>query len=308
MSWVKLPVCLSWFAVLVLVAGCATVPMVEPQALIEARAALGMAKNAKANILVPKNYSVARQLLQQAEAAFASEKSIKTVELFAFEAKATARMAEADARRQLAEQAYQQVQQAIMTQQALLLALTKKEAALQAAHQQLNESTAKRQAAEAKAAEEARKRSEAEEALRQQKEREAKLLAEAQKIKNAKVKLEERGLVINLSGKVLFDTGSSKLQKGAMAALDQVVNVLKDFPHYRVKIEGHTDSTGELLTNNMLSQARAESVLTYLNQQGVGLDSLSALGLGPSRPIASNQTPEGRQLNRRVEIILEKIK
>ncbi len=298
-----------------LAAGCATVPVVVPQALIEARAALGMAKKADAQSQVPREYQLAEHLLNQAESAFAAEQSIGTVEAFAFEAKADAMIAEADVRRLKAQQEYEQVQQALIAQQSMLTALTQKEAALKAAVQQLQQTAVEKKVAEDKAAaeaqkaeDEARKRAEAERLLQEQKEKEARLLAEAQKIKDAQVKMEARGLVINLSGKVLFDTGSSKLQRGAMAALDQVAKVLKDFPGYMVKIEGHTDSTGDLLTNNTLSQARAESVLTYLNQQGVSLDLLTAVGLGPNRPVATNKTPEGRQLNRRVEIILEKIK
>ncbi len=298
-----------------LAAGCATVPIVVPQALIEARAALGMAQKAQAPMLVPQEFQLAQRLLAQAESAFAAEQSIGTVEEVAFEAKADAMIAEADARRITAQQEYEQVQQALIAQQSMLMALTQKEAALKAAVQQLQQSAVEKKAAEDKAAaeaqkaeEEARKRAEAERLLKEQKEREARLLAEAQKIKDAQVKMEARGLVINLSGKVLFDTGSSKLQRGAMAALDQVAKVLKDFPGYVVKIEGHTDSTGDLLTNNTLSQARAESVLTYLNQQGVPLDILTAVGMGPNRPVATNNSPEGRQLNRRVEIVLEKIK
>jgi len=299
----------SWVSLLgiglISMIGCATVPTVVPQALIDARSALGVAKKVNADILVPEEYEEARKQLDCAESAFSAEQSIATVEELAFAAKAYAEIAEAHARVCIIEQEYETVQQALITQQSMLTALTRKEAVLKQAMQRLKQTEADKLAAQAKAAEQAKK-AEEEARRRAAAEREAEMLRKAQKIRNAQVKMEARGLVINLSGKVLFDTGSSKLQPGAKAALDQVAEVLKEYPDYRVRIEGHTDSTGDALTNNTLSQARAESVLNYLYQKGVPFDSLTAVGIGSSRPVATNKTPEGRQLNRRVEIILEK--
>jgi outer membrane protein OmpA-like peptidoglycan-associated protein len=291
--------------VLAALSGCATVPAVVPQSVMEARAALELAKKANADLIVPEEYQTAKHLLGQLEAVVTAEQNAATVEDMALEAKINAEIAEAHSRANIAEREYQSVQQELINQQAMLVALIQKEATLKAALRQLQQSQADKAAAEAKAAEEAR-RAEEETRLRALAQQEADMLRKAQQIKNADVKMESRGLVINLAGKLLFDTSSSKLQPGAMSQLSQVSELLKEFPDYRVRIEGHTDSTGDLLSNNTLSQARAESVLTYLNQKGVPLDNLTAVGMGPTRPLATNKTPDGRQLNRRVEIIFEK--
>jgi outer membrane protein OmpA-like peptidoglycan-associated protein len=298
----------SWLAAGVLtaaLAGCATVPVMVPQSLLDARTALQLAQKDHADLLVPEDFQTARHELDKAESSFAAEHSLATIEDLAFEALADAQIAQANARRRQAEAEFESVQQALATQQSMLIALMQKNQALSAAAQKLQASLADRAAADQKAvAAQAAKEEEAR--LRAAAEREAEMLRKAQAIKNAQVTREARGLVINLSGKVLFDSGSSRLQQGALSQLDQVAELVKDYPDYRVKIEGHTDSTGDLLANNTLSQARAESVLNYLNQKGISLDNLQSVGLGPTRPLATNATPAGRQLNRRVEIILER--
>jgi outer membrane protein OmpA-like peptidoglycan-associated protein len=280
------------------VAGCATVPAMAPRALIDARAALGSAREAKADLLMPEDFQAAQRLLARAEASFASEQNMTTVEDLAFEAQAAAQVAEAFARRRVSEQDYERAQQDIINQQAMLMALQEKNRKLQDAAAKIRQSQAGLSQAEAARDEEARRR--------QQAEQEAEMLRKAQQIKDAQVKLEARGLVINLSGRILFDSGSSKLQSGIENTLGQIAGLLQEYPGYHVRIEGHTDNTGELLMNNTLSQARAESVLDALTRKGVPLDNLSAVGLGPSRPIAANTTSAGRQMNRRVEIIFEK--
>ena len=77
--------------------------------------------------------------------------------------------------------------------------------------------------------------------------------------------------------------------------------MIKDAPAIRVRIEGHTDNLGKLKTNLRVSQARADAVKAFLVKQGVEAKQLSALGYGPTRPIASNSTRAGKSLNRRVE-------
>jgi outer membrane protein OmpA-like peptidoglycan-associated protein len=293
-----------FLGLLALAPACATVPTMVPQSLLDARTALVLAQKDHADLLVPGDFQSARKELDEAEAAFAAEQSLATVEDLTFEALADAQIAQANARRRQAEAEYEAVQQALGTQQAMLIALMQKNQALSTAAQKLQASLADKAAADQKAAA-AQAAKEEEARLRVAAEREAEMLRKAQAIKNAQVTREARGLVINLSGKVLFDSGSSRLQPGALSQLDQVAALVKDYPDYRVKIEGHTDSTGDLLANNTLSQARAESVLNYLNQKGISLDNLQSVGLGPTRPLASNDTPTGRQLNRRVEIILE---
>lgn len=114
----------------------------------------------------------------------------------------------------------------------------------------------------------------------------------------------DRGLVLTL-GDVLFTTGSASLQNGASTRLNRLVAFLNHYPDRRVLIEGHTDNVGNATYNQGLSQRRAESVESYLTQQGIGSQRLAASGMGLNQPIASNDSAAGRQQNRRVEIIIE---
>lgn len=110
---------------------------------------------------------------------------------------------------------------------------------------------------------------------------------------------------VTFKGDVLFASGSSTLQPGAYPEIDRMAQVLKQYPETRIRIEGHTDSTGSEQTNLELSQRRAEAVKTALVSRGIAPERIVALGYGEGRPIASNATPEGRQLNRRVEVFIE---
>jgi outer membrane protein OmpA-like peptidoglycan-associated protein len=112
-----------------------------------------------------------------------------------------------------------------------------------------------------------------------------------------------RGLVVNLSD-VTFATGQATLQPGAREKLARVSGILAAHPELRLEIEGHTDSIGSDALNQTLSQKRADAVLAYLVQQGVPAAAASATGFGKNRPVASNDTAEGRQLNRRVELVV----
>jgi len=113
-----------------------------------------------------------------------------------------------------------------------------------------------------------------------------------------------RGLVLTL-GDVLFATGKSNLNPGDTSSLDKLVVFLDQYPDRDVAIEGHTDDVGSADMNQVLSQHRADSVKSYLVQQGIRAQRISASGLGESQPVANNQTATGRQQNRRVEVIIE---
>jgi outer membrane protein OmpA-like peptidoglycan-associated protein len=121
----------------------------------------------------------------------------------------------------------------------------------------------------------------------------------------AAVKHEARGTVITLSGNVLFASGKSALLPGATSSLDQVADALKANEQNRILIEGHTDSKGSDVSNMALSKSRAESVQSYMTSRGIPPDRITSVGLGPSRPVADNTSPEGRANNRRVEIIIQ---
>ncbi len=120
----------------------------------------------------------------------------------------------------------------------------------------------------------------------------------------AKLAENERGLVITLSSGVLFATNKSEVLPAAGAKLSEVALLLRTSPDRHVTVEGHCDSAGNDATNMVLSQARADAVRSYLVSQGVPAESVSAVGLGESKPIATNATVEGRANNRRVEIVL----
>lgn len=108
---------------------------------------------------------------------------------------------------------------------------------------------------------------------------------------------------VELREKVMFDLGKTTIRPESATLLDEIATVLKEHPEIkRVVVEGHTDSTGSARVNNRLSQARAQSVVNALVERGVEKERLAAKGFGSSRPIDSNETPEGREANRRVEI------
>ncbi len=127
-------------------------------------------------------------------------------------------------------------------------------------------------------------------------------LASAQQELADLAKKTDRGLVMTLSD-VLFDTGRATLKPGADRDLDRLATALKHNPNMRVMIEGHTDSVGSDDYNQALSERRAEAVADALRMRGVPADRCEARGLGKAYPVASNDTPVGRQQNRRVEIV-----
>src|SRR5262245_3167742 len=112
-----------------------------------------------------------------------------------------------------------------------------------------------------------------------------------------------RGLIVNLSD-VLFDVDRSTLKPGAREKLARIAGILATHPDLTIEIEGHTDSTGSDAYNQRLSERRAESVHAYLSQQGIGRAVVGTVGFGEERPVATNGTAAGRQMNRRVEIIV----
>ena len=118
-----------------------------------------------------------------------------------------------------------------------------------------------------------------------------------------KGKQTERGIVLTL-GDVFFETGRATLLPGGLQAIDKLANFLKKNPGKGVMIEGHTDSVGKTEFNMLLSQRRAEAVRNALLGRGIGEERITTKGYGESYPVASNGTAEGRQLNRRVEVVV----
>src|SRR5450432_2404125 len=123
--------------------------------------------------------------------------------------------------------------------------------------------------------------------------------------KIAQVKEEARGMVITLSGQVLFVTGKAELLPAAQDQLDQVAKALKDQGDINpMVVEGYTDSVGSDSSNLKLSKDRADAVRSYLVSKGVPSDKITSLGKGKANPVASNDTPDGRANNRRVELVI----
>jgi outer membrane protein OmpA-like peptidoglycan-associated protein len=113
----------------------------------------------------------------------------------------------------------------------------------------------------------------------------------------------ERGLVITLNN-ILFDTNKAELKPGADNSLDRIARALQEHPEHSLVVEGFTDTMGDEKRNAELSRQRAEAVKNALVQRGVSADRIDTRGYGERFPIATNNTPTGRQLNRRVEIIV----
>jgi len=113
----------------------------------------------------------------------------------------------------------------------------------------------------------------------------------------------DRGVVVTL-GDVLFATGESDLKDAATQNVTDVVDLLAAEPDKRIRIEGHTDSSGDAGFNQRLSEQRAQSVRDALVMAGVSADRISVVGLGEDFPIASNESAAGRSQNRRVDVIL----
>jgi outer membrane protein OmpA-like peptidoglycan-associated protein len=112
-----------------------------------------------------------------------------------------------------------------------------------------------------------------------------------------------RGLIVNMSD-VLFDFNQYTLRPGAREKLAKVSGILLAHPGLKIEVEGHTDSVGSDDYNQRLSEQRAAAVRDYIVQQGVDMDTVGAVGFGKTRPVASNDTPAGRQQNRRVEMVV----
>lgn len=123
--------------------------------------------------------------------------------------------------------------------------------------------------------------------------------------KIAQIKEEARGMVITLSGQVLFVTGKAELLPAAQDQLSQVATALKDQGEIKpMTVEGYTDSVGSDTANLKLSQDRANAVRSYLISKGLPSDKVTAVGKGKANPVAANDTADGRANNRRVEIVV----
>ena len=309
-----------------------------PLSLFEARNALRIARAANADQYAAPVITKAAHSLQEAETAYRNKNSKPTIEAFAREAaqdaedarvmalkkqeeerlakEASDREAAAKVKAEAEAQRARQAEQDRARAEAALAEAEKMKQEAQLAAQQAAEAKAEAEKAQAAAvaqqqvlaAEADKSRQAAQEAdrLRQQADKE-KVDLRARLLQQLNLVLEThdsaRGLISNM-GDVLFETGKYELKPEARERLAKVSGILLAYPTLKVAIEGHTDSVGSDDYNQRLSEQRAEAVRDYFVQQSVSADAVSAHGLGKAQPVASNDTSEGRQRNRRVELVL----
>ncbi len=139
---------------------------------------------------------------------------------------------------------------------------------------------------------------------------EQQVLQAQQQAEEAKRQLEEmqatqtaRGMVLTLSGSLLFSTGGDTLEPGAIRPLGNIAQFMERHPMMKIRVEGFTDGRGSDELNDALSQRRAEAVAKALESDGVDASRILSIGRGKSLPVASNDTAAGRQQNRRVELV-----
>ncbi len=294
----KLISSLCSLSVLLAVGCAATGPSPE---LIDARRAYDEARSSNAATYSPDKLLTAKQSLEKAEAAHADDAGSFEERSLAYIAQRKSQYASVYGSYEKARRDQSETEQAYKNKQDLL----RRNAEQQATEAQRtlaatwdNLSNARKEIAQGKAelASEKAAREKAEASA-------AAALASLNKI--AQVKEESRGVVITLDGQVLFVTGKAELLPIARDRLNQVAKSLKELDDDKlVSIEGFTDSRGADDMNMKLSQDRANAVKDYLISQGVKAEKLRSVGRGEANPVASNETPEGRANNRRVELVV----
>lgn len=261
-----------------LIIGCsASAPPVE---LVNARQAYQQASSGQAAKLVPAELHKAQVALAEAEKAFQDDPDSYTARDLAYIADRKAKIAEGLASSAAEKASTEKANKDFETTQAEIIKSGKEDLAA-------SEKEALKKSEQLKA------------------EQNARLAAEAALAK-LEAKEEERGLVITLSGSVLFASNESTLLPAAQNKLNEVTDALLASKERRITIEGHTDSQGSSSHNMNLAQKRADAVRSYIISRGYPSNLIYAQGIGEGRPIADNSSAEGRANNRRVEIIVER--
>jgi len=249
-------------------------------------------EDAQAKIAADKKAAEEREVKARADAAAEVQRRLEAEQA---RKQAEAAQAEAVRMKQEAEKAAAEAaRQKQEADQARAAALAQEQAAQAAAEQAAKDRAAAQ--AEAEKARQAAAQAEAEKAQLR-----AQLLAQLNSI--LQTRDSARGLIVNMSD-VLFDTGSYTLKPGAREKLAKISGIVLAHPGLSLQIEGHTDSVGSDEFNQQLSERRADSVRDFLAENGVPSSSITPRGFGKTQPVASNDTPEGRQRNRRVELVV----
>ena len=291
-----------------------------PLELYEARNAVEIARWSGADRYAADSFQKAEQFLQEAESEQRNKTGKKPVAQSAREAVQTAEDARLIAlKRQQDEQqaneraaAAQREAQAkaradaeASERQAAERAKQEAQAATAQAQQEKQEAEAARAAAVAQQQSAEAEAEKARLATTQAEQEKAQLREQLRQQLNLILETREtaRGLIVNMSD-VLFDFGKYTLKPGAREKLAKISGIILAHPGLKLAVEGHTDSVGGDEFNQRLSEQRANAVRDYLVQQGVAQDSITARGFGKTRPVATNDTPAGRQQNRRVELVV----
>jgi len=102
---------------------------------------------------------------------------------------------------------------------------------------------------------------------------------------------------------ITFDIGKANIKPESMTEINRIAQLMKDNPDLKFEVQGHTDNTGTVASNQKLSEQRAQAIVNKLVEMGIAANRLSAKGMGQSAPLADNSTDEGRAKNRRVEFV-----
>ncbi len=275
------------------ISGCAA--SIPPKDLLNARDAYARASNGPAQTGNPAGMHAAKQQLDLAEASFAENGDTQTTRDQAYVAVRRTELAVVIARTRQSNQAKEGVVSAMHADEKKAVANTAAE--LERTKTQATAQNVAYVAQGVQLKDETARRVEAEKRAQQ---------AAADLAKFATVKQEARGMVITLSGSILFTSAKSELLPAAQLKLNDVATALiKEDPDSRMVVEGHTDSQGGAPYNQQLSQERARVVRDYLVTRGIAGDRITAQGFGLTRPIADNSSTEGRANNRRVEIVVQ---
>jgi outer membrane protein OmpA-like peptidoglycan-associated protein len=291
---------------------CASNP---PKELINARQAYQHASAGQAAQLVPAELHKAQEALAIAEKSFQDDPASFRTRDLAYVADRKAKMAEALAATAAGNATTSKANKDYQVAQTEIMKNTKADLATQTAIVKDTKVDLAAQTEIAKNTKEDLAASERSGAIKEQQlalEKKARLdaenraaVAQADLAKLAAVKEEARGLVITLSGSVLFVSNKSDLLPSAQNRLNQVADALMATKERKLTVEGHTDSQGSSSYNQVLSQKRADAVRSYIISRGYPGDLIQAHGIGKDRPVADNASAEGRANNRRVEIIVD---
>jgi outer membrane protein OmpA-like peptidoglycan-associated protein len=277
------------------VVGCATT--MAPQELMDARSAYQHAQAGPAVQYKPDQVHEAKVALDKAEQSFVDDSASQKTKDLAYVAQRKAEFAEAEAANSQAQAVRGQAEND--TKQTTKGQLAQTRGQLAQAGQQLG--------AAGQALAGSQQQLEAEKKAHADADKRAKDALDRLAASIGAVKQEPRGMVITLSGSVLFASNKDALLPAAQERLGQVADALKTQDDHKIVVEGHTDSQGSAGSNQSLSERRAQSVVSFLISRGVPADQIKAQGIGAGRPIADNASPEGRANNRRVEIIVQPV-